>query len=277
MTNRKAEVKAELDRRAKKDDEHAKQLQKVEQAKAIAMEGQGTLDKYKTTIEMCDAAFAVTAASAGLPLTLVDNKHFRKLLATVAACGTKFLKGYDDVHLSHSKKMTDKVLPKADEDIDKQARGPVDAMAADLGGAMMSDGWTDVSKRAFFNCLFVNPGGTYHIETMDCKGMKKGAEFVASFMIDSIRNFGPEKVTAVIMDGACESAFAAIEKEFPRIVCIICPAHSIDNFIKNVMSDKVTVQVRGEERITWNETLFCEATDKVCALQPYYYHHHYYW
>ena len=91
MKNRRTEVTNELNRRAKKEDEHAKQLQKVEQAKAIAMEGQGTLDKYKTTIEMCDEAFAVTAASAGLPLTLVDNKHFRKFLATVAACGTRSL------------------------------------------------------------------------------------------------------------------------------------------------------------------------------------------
>jgi hypothetical protein len=273
MKERKREVKEELDRRAKKEDEHAKQVQKVEQAKAVAMEGQSTLDKYKTTPEMCDEAFAKAAASAGLPLNLVDNQHFRTFLAKVATCGSKFLKGHDDAQLSHSKKLTEKVLPKADEDIDKQARGPVDAMAADLGGAMVSDGWSDVCKRAFFNCLFVNPGGSYHITTMDCKGMKKGAEFVASFMIDSIRDFGPDKVTAVITDGACESAFEAIVKEFPRIVCIICPAHSIDNFIKNVMSDKVTIQVRGEEKITWGENLFHDATEKVCALQPYYHHH----
>jgi hypothetical protein len=93
MKVRKDEVTAELNRRAKKEDEHAKHVQMVEQAKAVAMEGQGTLDKYKVTPEMCDEAFAVTAASAGLPRNVVDNVHFRKFLATVAACGTKFLKG----------------------------------------------------------------------------------------------------------------------------------------------------------------------------------------
>jgi hypothetical protein len=62
MKERKREVKEELDRRAKKEDEHAKQVQKVEQAKAVAMEGQSTLDKYKTTPEMCDEAFAKAAA-----------------------------------------------------------------------------------------------------------------------------------------------------------------------------------------------------------------------
>ena len=66
------------------------------------MDGQSTLDKYKTTPEMCDAAFAVAAASAGLPLSVTDNRHFRTFLAKVAACGTKFLRGYDDAHLSHS-------------------------------------------------------------------------------------------------------------------------------------------------------------------------------
>ena len=101
MKERKREVKEELDRRAKKEDEHAKQVQKVEQAKAVAMEGQSTLDKYKTTPEMCDAAFAVAAASAGFPLNVADNRHFRTFLSKVAACGTKFLRVYGDVRLSH--------------------------------------------------------------------------------------------------------------------------------------------------------------------------------
>ena len=149
MKNRKDmaldEVKAELIRRA--NVEQQKHVQNAEQQKAIAISGQTTLDKYKTTPEMCDEAFAKAAASAGLPLNLVDNQHFRTFLAKVATCGSKFLKGHDDVQLSHSKKMTEKVLPKADEDIDKQARGPVDAVAAELGGGMMADGWTDVCKR----------------------------------------------------------------------------------------------------------------------------------
>jgi hypothetical protein len=63
-------------------------------------------------------------------------------------------------------------------------------MAADLGGGMVSDGWTDNTSRAFFNCLFVNPAGSCRITTLDCKGMKKGAEFVASlsFMIGAEKN-----------------------------------------------------------------------------------------
>ena len=104
MKNRKDmtldEVKAELIRRA--NVEQQKHVQNAEQQKAIAISGQTTLDKYKTTPGMCDAAFAVAAASAGLPLNVTDNRHFRTFLATLAACGTKFLRGHDDVHLSHS-------------------------------------------------------------------------------------------------------------------------------------------------------------------------------
>ena len=98
MKNRKDmtldEVKAELIRRAKKEHDHERHVQNVEQQKAIAMEGQSTLDKYNTTPEMCDEVLA--AASAGLPLNVTDNRHFRTCLAKVAACGTKFLRGYDD-------------------------------------------------------------------------------------------------------------------------------------------------------------------------------------
>ena len=94
------EVKAELIRRAKKEHDHERHVQNVEQQKAIAMAVQSTLDKYNTTPEMCDEVLA--AASAGLPLNVTDNRHFRTCLAKVAACGTKFLRGCDDAHLSHS-------------------------------------------------------------------------------------------------------------------------------------------------------------------------------
>ena len=101
MKNRKDmtlnEVKAELIRRA--NVEQQKHVQNAEQQKAIAMDGQSTLDKYNTTPELCDEVLA--AASAGLPLNVTDNRHFRTCLAKVAACGTKFLRAHDDVHLSH--------------------------------------------------------------------------------------------------------------------------------------------------------------------------------
>ena len=103
MKNRKDmtldEVKAELIRRA--NVEQQKHVQNAEQQKAIAISGQTTLDKYKTTPGMCDAAFAVAAASAGLPLNVAANRHFRTFLSKVAACGTKFLRVYGDVRLSH--------------------------------------------------------------------------------------------------------------------------------------------------------------------------------
>jgi hypothetical protein len=103
MKNRKDmtldEVKAELIRRA--NVEQQKHVQNAEQQKAIAISGQTTLDKYKTTPEMCDKAFAVAAASAGFPLNVADNRHFRTFLSKVAACGTKFLRVYGDVRLSH--------------------------------------------------------------------------------------------------------------------------------------------------------------------------------
>ena len=99
-------------------------MQDVELQKTIAMQGQGTLDKYVVTAEMCDEECAKVIASAGLPLQITDNKNLRKLLSSVAKCGSKYLKGNDDVHLSHSTNMTDKVLTKVDKDLENpRARG----------------------------------------------------------------------------------------------------------------------------------------------------------
>ena len=65
------------------------------------------------------------------------------------------------------------------------------------------------------------------------------------------------------MDGACRGAFQYIESEFAHISCFICPTHSLDNFMGDVCSSKVSVQVRGEERVTWNEDIFEETIDQI--------------
>lgn len=61
-------------------------------------------------------------------------------------------------------------------------------------------------------------------------------------------------------------AFPLINARFPHVFCYICPTHSIDNFIKNVFSEKDTVRMRGIERtftFSWDVDLFSTPIDRV--------------
>jgi hypothetical protein len=135
-------------------------------------------------------------------------------------------------------------------------------VATSLGATMMSDGWKDAAARNFLNVLIVNPTGRYFLITVDVKGQTKDAKFISDFMIKAIEDvqvdIGKCNVTAVVMDGACESFFVPIEAKIPTITCFICPAHSIDSFLKNVCGCKAEVTVRGEATFEWGEKLFSD-------------------
>ena len=78
------------------------------------------------------------------------------------------------------------------------------------------------------------------------------------------------------MDGTCEGAFAIIEAEFPEIVCFICPMHSIDGYIQNVVSSQDEIKVRGrEETLPWGETIFADTIDDVWEVVKFITSHHF--
>ena len=66
------------------------------------------------------------------------------------------------------------------------------------------------------------------------------------------------------MDGACKAAFPLIQEKAPHVLTFICPAHSIDNFMKNVFSDKPTIRVKGLDReFDWGGDVFGKCADRV--------------
>eukprot|EP00967_Tisochrysis_lutea_P130138 scaffold224651_cov33-Tisochrysis_lutea.AAC.1 len=70
-------------------------------------------------------------------------------------------------------------------------------------------------------------------------------------------------VVGVCMDGACTAAFPLIEAEVPHIFTFICPSHTVDNFMKNICSDKPIVRIKGVDgEFAWGESEFAECIDK---------------
>ena len=94
---------------------------------------------------------------------------------------------------------------------------------------------------------------------MDTSGHIKDAQFIADFVCEVIHDKGPENIVAVCMDGACKASFSLITAKYEHVFCFICPAHSVDNFLKNVCSDLDKIKLKSIEGVLdWGTSIFSE-------------------
>ena len=198
----------------------------------------------KPTADEVHEAWCKALVKKAPPLDLVDDPEFRDAIRATAKCGTTYIGGDGDIKLPYRKGMTSQVLPKVDSDLDKKARATVLGIVEETGCLLLSDGWTSTQNLPIINALAATPLGAYFLKALDTSGQTKDADYIAAFIITQIVAFGPGKVTAVCMDGACKSAFAIIEAKFPHISCFICPTHSLDNFTRNICSDQEQISVQ---------------------------------
>lgn len=261
------EVVAELRARARA----AKALADAEEAKRLRREhGSTALAAPPSAFQAVDPATVATAwmkliVKKALPLDLVDDKLFREAVALTAKCGSKNLLIGNQVRLPHRTHMTQEVLPALDKMLDTEIVAKIKGLADVTGAMLMSDGWTNVAKKPIVNALASLPLGSYFMAARDTEGKTKNADYIARFMIEQIGIFGKERVVAVCMDGACTASFPLIQREVPHVFCYICPAHSLDNFMKNICSDKATVKVKclTDRTFPWAEPRFAETIE--CA------------
>jgi hypothetical protein len=213
--------------------------------------------KLKTPGEVTNAWLEVGIEKA-LPLNFFDTPSVRNAMAITAKCGSRLVVA-GEVEVPKRKKITEKILPKFDSDLDIKVRDHMRGVMPITGATLISDGWSSCANRPIINALAASPTGIYFIKAVDTSGKTKDAKFIADFMIDVIDVFGPANVTAVCMcmDGACE----AVEDEHTHVFCFICPTHSLVNFMKNVCAGhKQKIHVRGHDGPTleWGEELFAD-------------------
>ena len=151
-----------------------------------------------------------------LPLDLVDEPLFREAVALTAKCGSKQLLGGRELRLPHRVTMTHKVLPAFDAALNAEIRAKVKVhgMAESVGVTIVSDGWTNVQHKPIINALVSLPLGAYFLTALDTAGQTKDAQYIADFIIEEVKKFGPEKVVAVCMDGACTASFPLINSTY---------------------------------------------------------------
>ena len=133
----------------------------------------------------------------------------------------------------------------------------IHGLIKETGAVLISDGWTSVQSRPIINAFLSTAAGAQFICSIDTSGKIKDKQFIVGFICSLIGAKGPEHIVAVCMDGACKGSFALITQRFPHVFCFICPAHSINNFMKNVCSDQMHIKVKSiEGDFTWGRTVF---------------------
>ncbi|KAK2662964.1 hypothetical protein Ddye_001538 [Dipteronia dyeriana] len=87
------------------------------------------------------------------------------------------------------------------------------------GVSVCSDGWSDSQQRPLINILAVCEIGPMFLKAVNCEGEVKDKHFIASLLIDSIREISPQNVVRVITDNVvnCKAAGLLVEAKFPHI------------------------------------------------------------
>ena len=194
----------------------------------------------------------------GLAIDLVDDPDFRAAVLLTARAGSGYVDAQKgDTKLPRRKYMTNKVLPALDDKLNAAVAKKIDGLIQETGAVLISDGWTSVQQRPIINALLSTAAGAQLISSIDTSLKTKDKQFIADFICALIDAKGPRNIVAVCMDGACKGSFDLITDRHKHVFCFICPTHSIDNFLKNVCSDKPAIKVRSiEGDFVWGRTLF---------------------
>jgi hypothetical protein len=197
------------------------------------------------TADDCDKQFARVVAKNNLSTTLSDEQEFRKFLTMVAKSGKRMLKstnkpGEMDTALCHRTKLSGSAIPSVDKALDEKIGKKVEKQAALLGCSGAGDGWTDPNHQPMMHFMQNVPAGSRFVAALNTSGHRKDARYQDKFALDSMKASGGIKLYWMLaFDGACKSPFKHIEEEATQVSCVIDPAHSVDNYAKNVCSNKV--------------------------------------
>ena len=210
--------------------------------------------------ELVTEAWAKVIGAKGLPIDFVDDPFVREAIFMTARAGKGYIDGpTNSCMLPHATCMSQKILPALDSKLTAEVEAKILGLLAETGAMIISDGWTSVQARPIVNALLTTPAGAMFLEALDTSGNTKDAAFIAEFIIKIIETRGPESIVAVCMDGACTGSFPLINEKYPHIFCFICPAHALDNFLKNVFCDNEIIRMKSiVGQFEWDSDIFLE-------------------
>jgi hypothetical protein len=221
----------------------------------------------KPTHEDFVAAKSQAVPVKGLTFDFFSEPLVRKAILVTAQCADSIITfsstyGKDTI-LPRRTTWTAKILTETDDRLHQGAMRVLTPLYKEIGACFMGDGCQSTSNRPILNILAASDGFINVCRAFDASGQDKNMSFIANSMVAEMRTLGQENVFSYTMDGTCKGAFPIIQDQLPWVQCFVCPSHTIDGFIKNALSDTVTIRIQVNAMshvefaiIAWGETVF---------------------
>ena len=226
----------------------------------------------KITEKDVEEQYAKMTGACNVSACIIGHPQMRRLLTCAALAGknilTKNTRGDTPewakdlghhVTICYRKKLTEKVIPRVAEELDSGAKNIVEAFARMYMCSGASDGWMDMVDDPILNFLQVTTVGIRLVNAINASGKTKDKQYICDMSIQSMEASGGCEVYILLwMDGACKCAFGLIIQKVKHLTCAIDPAHSVDNFLKNLCSRKKEITVKDQATIQWDISRFAD-------------------
>ncbi|KAL9669687.1 hypothetical protein QQ045_007235 [Rhodiola kirilowii] len=180
-----------------------------------------------------DCLIARMFYTSGLPFTLARNPDYLRSYTFAAShnLGSYVPPGYDQIRttlLDKERRRVDLLL------------APIKSTWRAKGVTIVSNGWSDPSKKPLINIMVCCESGPMFIKAVDCSGEVKSRDFIACLLRKVIDGVGHENVVQVITDNSttCMAAGLTIEGMYPHIYWTPCVVHTLNLALKNICSAK---------------------------------------
>ena len=182
--------------------------------------------KHEVDMKVC-----VGLLSAGVPISLLRNRHFCDMLTACAEYGA----GYRP---PSSECCRSKLALEVEKDLQGRCCDMLEVCTA-TGGTVCDDGWKDTGGQQVVNGTFVTPKGSMFLRSKNLTAQTKNAPLLAECLEELIEMVGCDRVVQCITDNASnvDAARRMIAEKYPHIVTTGCAAHALDLVIEDLCEE----------------------------------------
>jgi hypothetical protein len=185
----------------------------------------------KQSCESVDCAITEFLAATNTPPSVTDAPEFLEMLRCYRSASSQYQLpirrsfGLDGGELGRSLQLC---LDKTREMRLKQLEG-----IENIGGTVCSDGAKNIRRNAL-NTTLNSAVGSFFMQSTDCTGKIKNAEYLYADIKKAIESVGTDKVFIVCMDGACKKTLRLVEEGLPKVFGQRCSTHGCSLLCKDV-------------------------------------------
>ncbi|KAG7636082.1 hypothetical protein ISN45_At02g006750 [Arabidopsis thaliana x Arabidopsis arenosa] len=204
--------------------------------------------KRKSSISPLERAFGIEVRdqldqeiarmfyTGGLPFNLAGNPHYQRSFqfATDNKIDDYVLPGYNKLRTNLLHKERDHV---------EQLLEPVKLSWKEKGVSIVSDGWSDPTRKPLINFIATSENGPLFLKAVNCFGEVKDKFFISDLMKDVLNEVGHQNVAQIITVNATNYyqliVLFAFSVQVPRFEMVAVKKIDYNEFSRNNIADQI--------------------------------------